>query len=435
MSAKPPNGQTPFQRGERLTAAKLNEWVTKRPTVETYGHGHTEGGVVVVDERETMHVRLTGKDTANTPIKYSWKRVSREANGTWTNLTHTGNTTNDYAVEINNTNLTVNTTTVYKAERSVSTGEWLLTNTSGGSGGNVTITSGETAIMILGTYEDYKDCPNVPASPPTTYANYPCDDTRTTTLCVPAYAYAVYNRCGYVWNKVGDTRTFQVWANELNGGTISAFRRFYVPRWGGDIDPVTGLPDPDAECMGLAVLGYNSQSTLTCSCPTCISSMTCLRVKFRTTTRPDTFNECGSTVTTFDNEDLWDKEITIDITGGCSAGGTDSTGVFYFEWQHVTSSSLECDWGPDVFDPCDPCAHWGRLFASITIDSDPNVNCGGAGHWQGEFNTKAICELLCNCGDPVSALVTSLCDGCGNNVPPIFYFIDGDSVTIECCPP
>ena len=125
---QPPTGQHPFQRGERLTAAKLNEWVTKKPSVEVFGDGHSEGGVVSVDSRESMWIRLTAANTASSPIKYGWKRVARLANGTWQDLTHTGNTTNDYAVEVKNASLTVNTTTVYRAERSTTTGEWLFAN-------------------------------------------------------------------------------------------------------------------------------------------------------------------------------------------------------------------------------------------------------------------------------------------------------------------
>ena len=94
----PPTGQHPFQRGERLTAAKLNEWVLKKPTVEVFGDGHSEGGAVAVDSPESMWMRLTDANVTSSPIKYGWKRVTRLDNGTWQDLTHTGNVTNDYAI-------------------------------------------------------------------------------------------------------------------------------------------------------------------------------------------------------------------------------------------------------------------------------------------------------------------------------------------------
>ena len=386
----------------------------------------------------SIYIRVTSKDTANTPIRYAWTEVYRLENGSWQNTTHTANTTDDYAMEINNTSLSVTDGKIYRAERSTDTGEWMFAAAvEGGGNGTTEIKGTETVLMILGDWTTYKDCPDAPPAPPMTYANYPCDDTRTTTVCVPAYAFAVYQRCGYVWNKVGDSRDFGVWATELNGGTFSAWRRFVIPRWGGDIDPVTGLPDPLDSCMGVAFYGAATASALICSCPACIAAIgttKCLEVHFRTTAKPLVWNECGSTVTHFDNEDLWEKDIVIELSGGCTAGGLDSTGTFDFGWQFQTGSSLECDWGPAVFDPCDPCAHFGVLSAYIGINEDTNVNCGGSGHWRGEFNAKEICELLCTCtGDPVQARVVSMCDGCGNNVPPIFYFIESDSVELVCC--
>jgi hypothetical protein len=440
---KPPAGQGPFQQGERLTAAKLNDWILRRPGVEVFGEGHVEGGVVAVDGRESMFIRLTEKNTANTPIKYGWKRVSRMPNGTWANLTHTGNVTNDYAVEINNANLTVNTTTVYQAGRSTTTGEWLFQQT-GGGGGNVEIKSGETVLMILGTYDEYKDCPDVPPKPPTIKTE--CGED-TGVLCVPAYAYAVYSRCGYVWNKVGDTRTFGVWANELNGGTASATRRLYVPRWGGDIDPETGLPEPDSFCMGVAFMGYTSQGSLTCTCPTCLSSPppdSCLVVKFKTPPRPCPRPPSGDITCGFgcpdafdamDASDAWDKDFMLKIDPlGCTAGAVTSDGLFDFEWQFIQQGFLSCDWGPDVFDPCAPCRHWGRLAASIGINGEQKENCGGAGVWTGEFLTEEICKLLCDCGDPVKPFDQVICNACQNSEGVPFNFVIPESIEIECCP-
>jgi hypothetical protein len=435
---RPPTGQGPFQKGERLTAAKLNEWVLQKPSVSVFGEGHSEGGVVAVDGRESMYLRLTGKNT-NTPIQYAWKRVSRLPNGTWQDLTHTGNTTNDYAVEINNANLTVNTTTVYQAERSVTTGEWLFQQTGGTSNGTFSANSSETAVMILGTYASYKDCPNVPASPPTTYVDV-CNGTRGTELCVPAYAYAVYQRCGYIWNKIGDTRTYQVWANEMNGGTISAYRRMYIPRWGGNM--TESGPDPDSDCMGLAVMGYSSQGALTCSCPPCLSTPpegVELCLKFRTIVRPEDPEECAGLVSAMDAEDAWDREYVVPLTpasGFCSVGGETDDAIFSVGWDYQDGASLSCDWGPDVFDPCDPCEHWGRILANITANyGGTEPNCG-AGVWTGEFKAKDLCALICDCGNgPIEPVDQKHCQGCGNNADPpaIWNAIVEGSVELICC--
>lgn len=307
------------------------------------------------------------------------------------------------------------------------------------SSGQFQANSSETVLMILGTYDEYKDCPDVPPSPPTTYANYPCTDARTSTLCVPAYAYAVYQRCGYVWNKIGDTRTYGVWATEMNGQSFSAWRRFVIPRWGGSFNPVTGLPDPDADCMGVAFLGTGAGSALTCSCPTCLSSPPegkCLAVRFRTLPRPDDPAECGGLLTSMDNADAWDKEWIMPFQViGCTASA--SNDLFDFEWQFQDGASIGCDWGPEVFDPCDPCAHWGRVFASIGVPGGSEPNCGGAGTWRGEFLTKDICLLLCDCENgPVRPVDISECNGCGNNQDPpaVWHVIDASTVELICCP-
>ena len=432
---RPPAGQGPFQRGERLTAAKLNDVVNAIRPVRAGGRAGIMGDAIVSDETETAYIRVTGRTGAN----YSWTEVYRTPNGTWANGTRSGNATYDWAIERNNATVTAGLT-VYEAKRSPDTSEWIFDQ--GGSGGNVNITSGETVLMILGDYDTYKDCPNVPASPPTAYTDY-CNGTRGTELCVPAFAYAVYQRCGYVWNKVGDTRDFGVWANELNGQSFSAWRRFVIPRWGGDIDPATGLPDPASDCMGVAFLGTGTGSALTCSCPPCLSSPppnVNLCFSFRTIPRPASPAECGALVTAMDAASAWDKDYIIPLTAPlgsyCSVTGSSDDGIFTVGWDFNTGSDLECDWGPDVFDPCDPCAGFGRLWASIEVTGGNEPNCGGSGHWTGEFLAKDVCDLLCDCGTgPITPKVQVFCGGCGNGVSPpaVWNAIEEGSIKLICC--
>ena len=433
---KPPAGQGPFQRGERLTAAKLNDVVSSIRPVRAGGRAGIVGDTVVSDETDSAYIRVTGRTGAN----YAWVEVYRTPNGTWANTSRTGNTTSDWAVERNNATVAAGVT-VYEARRSVDTSEWIFTQ--GASGGNVNITSGETVLMILGTYETYKDCPNTPVSPPTMTANV-CSGETNETLCVPAYAYAVYQRCGYVWNKIGDTRDYGVWANELNGQSFSAWRRFVIPRWGGDLDPVTGLPDPDAECMGVAFLGTGTGSALTCSCPPCLSDPpegVELCLKFRTIPRPENIVDCGDLVDTMDEEDAWDKEYVVPLTpasGYCSVSGTSEDNVFIVNWDFQDGASLSCDWGPDVFDSCNPCEHWGRVLASIESPGGGNEpNCGGAGIWTGEFRATDLCSLICDCENgPIEPVDQIHCQNCGNDASPpeIWNAIVEGSVELICCP-
>ena len=400
---------------------------------------------------------VTGSITQNVSL-HSWEAIywndglkKWQGNpAAYGNASISNNTTSDYdaliAADLGNLtrttdgSLTNNTTaqsgvTPYFAVRDPVSRRLIAVNPSGG-GGNFNATSTETVIMILGTYDDYKDCEGVPPKPPTSITDV-CTGARGTDLCIPAYAYAVYQRCGYIWNKIGDTRTYQVWANELNGGSAGN-RRLHIPRWGGNM--TASGPDPDSACMGLAFLNSGAGS-LTCSCPPCLSSPppgVKLCVKFRTASRPAEHNECGTTVDLFNENDLWDRDIQFEIsTLGCNGGGDSGEGIpiFDFQYQYQDGIELGCDWGPDVFDPCDPCEHWGRISAAISIRDDNNVNCGSNGHWRGEFKARDICNLLCDCDSgPVTPTETSMCDGCGNNLPPIFYFILPESVEIVCCP-
>ena len=396
---------------------------------------------------DAFYVRLDNKTTVNGTVRYGWKAVNQDrANGDWANSPRAGNaTTDDWATELNNANLTVGTATRYPARVNPQTGRVTFFQGSGSSSGNVTIKSGETVLMPLGTYDDYKDCPGVPPKPPTTFANLPCSDERTETLCVPAYAYAVYQRCGYVWNKVGDTRDFGVWANELNGGTTSAWRRFVIPRWGGDVDPLTGLPDPDSACMGVAFIGSGA-SALDCSCPTWASSGQCLKVRYTIIDRPfETGNggyaDCNDVFLVFDAGDAegpyWGRtfEALINSTGSLCSDGSDGTGPLTMTIAFQDAGRDQCYWGPDVFDPCDPCKGFGRFYVAGELnDVAERPNCGGAGHFTGYLSIEDIADIICNCSvKSLRELVPcSGCDGTSDELPPL-YFVDMDSIEITCC--
>lgn len=129
----PQTGDGPFQRGERLTAAKLNDLADGRK-LSAAGSARinrdTAGEVIQVDDAEIIFIRLTDKDTTKTPIRYSWKEVVRNTgssnNTAWLDTTRTALKTDDYAIELNNQDLSVSDGYVYRAERSPHTGEWLF---------------------------------------------------------------------------------------------------------------------------------------------------------------------------------------------------------------------------------------------------------------------------------------------------------------------
>lgn len=462
-----------WKPGEPITARKLNAHSASRAQVDMSGppgsfskFGQNWAATQADLTNTGMWIRVTGnpvddqyiisESVVQTAKLHSWEAIYwNEGKKMWSanpaaygNASSVNNTTYDYDAVIapdfgsltktTDANITANNTnqtnvTPYFAVRDPVSRRLIAVNTSGG--GNFNATSTETVIMILGTYDEYKDCEGVPASPPKATTDY-CNGTTGTDLCIPAYAYAVYQRCGYVWNKIGDTRTYQVWANELNGGSAGN-RRFHIPRWGGNMT-VSG-PDPDSDCMGLAFLNSGA-SSLTCSCPPCLSSPppgVQLCVKFKTPPRPESPVECGDAVNQMDYYDAWDKEFVFPVEAPlnfCNAGGSDPDGLFDFEWQFQDGATTGCDWGPDVFDPCNPCEHWGYLYSSISINSTNEPNCGGAGVWRGDFRAQDVCDLLCDCENPVSPIFGKLCEGCGNGTPPKFYFVLPETIQIICCP-
>ena len=149
--------------------------------------------------------------------------------------------------------------------------------------------------------------------------------------------------------------------------------------------------------------------------------------------------ECLTLKNEMDANSAWDKDYVIPLTpanGFCSVTAESDDGIFTVNWDWQDGSVLECDWGPDIIDPCDLCEHWGRLYAYIDVPGGNEPNCGGAGHWRGEFRGQDICDLLCDCiNGPIQALVETRCNGCGNfQVPPaIWNVIQEGSVEIICC--
>lgn len=367
--------------------------------------------------------RTAGEGDA--PDQYRWTQVVRQTDGTWKEIVTSGGPGFDPAYEANDDAVTLNK--IYRAIRDPNTGQ-VIFRVSAGGGGNVDIKSGDTRLIVLGTYDDYKDCPGVPPKPPTTWADS-CGTTRTTTLCVPAYAYAVYQRCGYVWKKVGDTRTFRVWANETNGGSTGAWGRFHVPCWGGDRDPVTWLPDPDADCIGVS-FEANGGSAISCSCPTWFTAITCLKITVKWIDQPagDPPTNCSG---------CWDlmasrwgtQESTTILYDfmGCVLQGDMGPFPVNLLWTQYDWGG-DCFWGPDEFDPCDPCTGFGKLVLSINSASRTSGGCGNpANAWMSwELKAKQLRDLICNCGTgPLRLSVASPALACGQLA---------EWVEISCCP-
>jgi hypothetical protein len=368
-----------FRSGEILTAAKLNAAFGNPRHLTVAGDGSishdADGDTVRVDGYSNIYVRLTGKDTANTPIKYAWKEVYRNANGTWSNTTHNGTTIGDYAVEINNSHLNVHTQTVYRAERSPESGEWLLSR--GGGGGDFDIKGKDIVLMILGTEEEYANCTGAPDPSPG---------------CWQGYAWAAYKVCGYEYTKLFDARDLGKWALELNGGTTSAWRRFHPAFWGWD-SYTEGLPTAANACEGVRFIGAGA-SALSCTCPTWASNITCLKfsANFKTLEEVPCNNgtgecECNGTFYT-DMAPYWgttaNGTLCQDVGNGCIWQGEVGPFSFNFVFEEIPRGDDECVWGPETFDPCEPCDGFTRFSLSVNKGSSSG---GGPGQ---EYSVYSI---------------------------------------------
>ena len=421
----------PFQKGERLTAVKLNELTTGKPLsvsgrgVINRSAGHDE---MELSTPEVIYIRLTEKDATKTPVRYGWIEVDRLGNpnatisATWGNITtRTANATDDFAIEPNNGTLSTTDNTIYRAERSLTTGEWLINSGGGGSAGQTPVTN--PIIMLLGTYNDYKDCPGVPAKPPTFTAN-------GTDFCAPPYAWSAYEVCNYKYVKKFDMRDFGHWATELNGGSATAFRRFYNAYYGNATTSanLTLNSNTPTNCKGVRFLGFSSQSSLVCTCPTWLSQVTCLKftAKFVAALTDDTTDTCPAQFYT-DMAPYWGTTQTgiayQQSAGACTWAADIGPFSLTLIWQEIPISG-GCNWGPDVFDPCNPCDGFGELKLTMGKSSSSG---GTPANWYSGYSItqQAIHGLILDCTTgPITVPVSIKYSPC----PQVF-----ESLTVQCC--
>jgi hypothetical protein len=287
--------------------------------------------------------------------------------------------------------------------------EWRVVGGGGGGGGSA---SGNV-LMLLGTYDQYKDCPGAPPIPPTGENKEPC---------WPTYAWASYAICGYKYVKTGDARGYGKWAWELNGGTASAMRRFYSAYYGGT-----------AGCKGVRFLGFSSAGGLSCVCPEWIRREVCfkLTVKFKNQIPCDPDHPPSNCFC--DNqfwEDMapyWGTTVTVKLCSFADCFWAGEPGPFSANmlWSEIPIGDKTCFWGPSEFDPCDPCAGFSKFSLSI------NKGKASGGDPQNFYSVyridaDAIKALVNNCATgPLTLALDHHSDGaCPNAI---------DSVQISCC--
>jgi hypothetical protein len=288
----------------------------------------------------------------------------------------------------------------------------------GGGGGGGSGTPSGNIIMLLGTYDQYSGCPGVPARPPTGVGGTPC---------WPTYAWAAYGICGYKYVKTGDMRGYGKWAWELNGGTASAMRRFYSAYYGGN-----------GNCKGVRFLGFSSQSSLSCTCPEKIAPVKCFKVTFKTVPAPPegTNTGCPITKAAFDEKNAWNKTYTVTMCGSnCSYSGTTSDNLFTVSllFNNEPVQGNDCYWGPDEFDPCDPCSDFGSWSLTVDTGIGSGETCGGAGNLTGYYSLTQLSNIVDNCTSE-SPQRLKLCKSCQPTTdPPTYFYFLTEQLTLTCC--
>lgn len=421
----------PFQKGERLTAVKLNELAVGKPLsvsgrgVINRSAGHEE---IELSTPEVIYMRLTEKDASKTPVRYGWVEVDRMGNpngtisATWGNITtRTANATNDFAIELNNGTLSTTDNAIHRAERSLTTGEWVIT--SGAGGGANTKTQSNPIIMLLGPWADYKDCPGVPAKPPTFSSG-----ANATDFCAPPYAWAAYDVCNYKYVKKFDMRDFGHWATELNGGSATAFRRLYNAYYGNSTESANLTANTTTNCKGVRFLGFSSQSSLVCVCPTWLTQVKCLKftAKFVAAIEDNPADTCPNQFY-LDMAPYWGTTQTVTACqqspGACTWAADIGPFSLTLIWQEIPISG-GCNWGPDIFDPCNPCDGFGVL--KLTMGKGQSSGGNASNFYSGYTLTQQAVRLLiedCTTG-PVTVPVSIKYSTC----PQVF-----ESLTVQCC--
>jgi hypothetical protein len=361
----------------------LNKMYSKIPS-QTAAHGAESSNdngrsSFAVHQNEPFFIKLTSK-TGSTPIKYGWTFQNHDrTTDAWSDGVVTGDTTANWAEELNNADLSVTDNKRYRARLNPQSGRLIFES---GGGGAMTATS-NSIIMILGTFNDYKNCPGVLG-----VAGEPPKDSSN-NLCVPAYAWAEYAVCGYHMKKLRDMRSFPYWATGLNGQSAPANRRFYNAYFG----------DPTGNCQGVRFLEYSAAGGVTCSCPSWLNSVSCFKLtaKFVSTLTDVAGDSCPAQFYA-DMAPYWGQTVSATVCNqtGCLWSGTLGPFDISAYWREIPTTDPRCFWGPDDFDPCNPCDSFGDMVVSV------NKGYGSGGNIANSYTgfytiLSALKALVNNC--------------------------------------
>jgi len=451
-----------FRPGETLSASKLNQNSVAIQPQYLAGPGafSKEGGRILASAPdvagvESFWVTLDAEqaytapaDPARTLYKYSWTEVVFDpANGYWArNGSVAGHHSIDPVMMPDPTHKMdgfevdrgtakpeifgkyIDPKNVYPVTREPFAGN-LVFGSSGGSG--KLEARSNSIIMLLGPYEQYKDCEGIQgkaADPPR---------KPDGSLCGHFYAWAEYAVCGYRMKKIRDMRDFPYWASPLNnpeGGSFGV-RRLYNAYFGN--------PSAGGGCAGVRFDCGCNVASLDCICPDWMSPVRCLQIKFKTIPRPCPVEQgncgyanCDAVFRQMDLDQMWDKEFSVELCSSIACYFFGEINGWNIDLQFLPKymDPSECFWGPDWLEPCEPCLGFGSFTWSISVGVK-QADCGVGGHISGTIDDVQMKELVEKC-TPIK-LSGKKCNGCridGDLATAISFVVDG-RVELTCCDP
>lgn len=275
--------------------------------------------------------------------------------------------------------------------------------------------------MILGTEEQYKHCPEAPELSPRLPGSQ-------TVPCAEAFAWAAYRICGPYYQKVFDTRDLGEWAYDLNGTYTTAWYRFHPAFW--DTESVTLYSANPQSCAGVRFMNPGV-AELECDCATWFDQVQYLTLTVRWV------SEAGPQSTTCLEspcpgimEGRWGQVESIILknstTEDCLMVGyfSDDNIRVKLRWRRRHPDDGDCFWGPQWFDPCNPCEGMGAFTLAFEAAS---CNTGGVAWFNHYVPEAALRQLIENCEDALNLVYVSSDPVYTGNCPSF-----ASSITIDC---
>lgn len=284
-------------------------------------------------------------------------------------------------------------------------------------------------LLILGDYYEYRKNKNCVSFDPCMKE----DENGNKIPCAPSYAWASYDICGCKYKKVTDIKGYGEWAYHV--GYLNAPKGWAAAFYGGSLKQ----DDTGGSCKGVRFLPSGGGLPSDCTCPEWFKKLKCIKAEVVYISKPDCTQNCpcGDGDITTDTywtpmEDYWGKTINYNMDNQFSQCdfATDIASQYSLTllWKSVFDGE-ECFFGPEEFDPCDPCD--GLVNPTLSLNgTKANTNGGNiAGGWP--IDRKKLKTFAENCTKGVSDQIVL------TSFTPVTFDVKCPnpvkSVTLRCC--